>query len=132
MAQKIQVRRGPSSSRTDIVLDQGEFAYDLDTKKTYVGDGVTPGGNLIGFITKSGKTAIPDTQNYLDVTFASPFGSANWHFLGKPIVRNTVDSNPDNILCGILTARTAEGFRVQLTAAVSGSNNVLEWEATLD
>lgn len=44
----IRVRRGTDSQRLAVVLEEGEIAYTTDTKKFYVGDGVTLGGTEIG------------------------------------------------------------------------------------
>jgi len=45
---KLKVRRGSDSQRTDIVLDQGEVGYTLDSKRLFVGDGATYGGTVAG------------------------------------------------------------------------------------
>tara|TARA_R100001594_G_scaffold110420_2_gene145153 strand:- start:101 stop:1678 length:1578 start_codon:yes stop_codon:yes gene_type:complete len=45
---KLKVRRGTDSQRKDIVLDQGEVGYTLDSKRLFVGDGATYGGNVAG------------------------------------------------------------------------------------
>jgi len=45
---KLKVRRGSNAQRESIVLDQGEVGYTLDTKRLFVGDGATYGGNVIG------------------------------------------------------------------------------------
>ena len=45
---KLKVRRGSNNQRKSIVLDQGEVGYTLDTKRLFVGDGATYGGNVIG------------------------------------------------------------------------------------
>ena len=45
---KLKVRRGSNAQRNSIVLDQGEVGYTLDTKRLFVGDGATYGGNVIG------------------------------------------------------------------------------------
>jgi hypothetical protein len=37
-----------TAQRTAIVLDDGEFVYDTDTKTFWRGDGVTTGGNEEG------------------------------------------------------------------------------------
>lgn len=42
---KLKVRRGTDVQRTAIVLEEGELGYTTDTKKLYIGDGVTLGGN---------------------------------------------------------------------------------------
>lgn len=41
---KIQVRRGTTAERLSVVLDNGEPAWDTDSKEFFLGDGVTPGG----------------------------------------------------------------------------------------
>jgi hypothetical protein len=45
---KLVVRSGSDSDRKAIVLDVGEIGYTTDTKRLYVGDGVTLGGVLAG------------------------------------------------------------------------------------
>ncbi|WAX21770.1 hypothetical protein [Stenotrophomonas phage RAS14] len=41
---KILVRRGTSAERLQVVLDDGEPAWDIDLQQFFVGDGVTLGG----------------------------------------------------------------------------------------
>ena len=43
----IKLRRGLEIDRMPIVFAQGEIIYAIDTKKVYIGDGVTFGGNLV-------------------------------------------------------------------------------------
>jgi hypothetical protein len=43
----IKLRRGLEIDRMPIVFAQGEIVYVTDTKKVYIGDGVTYGGNLV-------------------------------------------------------------------------------------
>lgn len=45
---KLVVRSGSDADRRNIVLDVGEIGYTTDTKRLYVGDGVTLGGVLAG------------------------------------------------------------------------------------
>lgn len=42
-----QIRRGLDADRIGIVFQDGEPVYSKDTKKLYIGDGVTPGGILV-------------------------------------------------------------------------------------
>ena len=44
----IKIRRGTNADRLTVLLEQGEVAYTTDTKKFYIGDGTTLGGNEIG------------------------------------------------------------------------------------
>jgi len=43
----LQIRRGTEAQRSSITFDLGEIVYTTDSKKLYVGDGGTPGGNNI-------------------------------------------------------------------------------------
>lgn len=45
---KLIIRRGTNSDRKTIVLASGELGYTIDTKRVYVGDGITQGGTLVG------------------------------------------------------------------------------------
>ena len=45
---KLKVRRGSDAQRRDIILDQGEVGYTLDSKRLFVGDGSTYGGKVAG------------------------------------------------------------------------------------
>ena len=43
----LQIRRGTESLRTTINPAQGEIIYTTDTKKMYIGDGITAGGTPV-------------------------------------------------------------------------------------
>jgi hypothetical protein len=43
----IKLRRGLESERTTVLFEQGEIVYVTNTKKVYIGDGLTMGGNLV-------------------------------------------------------------------------------------
>jgi hypothetical protein len=45
---KILVRRGTDSERQLSTFTEGELAYCIDTQRVFVGDGITPGGNIAG------------------------------------------------------------------------------------
>jgi len=47
---KILFRRGADSQRQTVVLNTGEPGYSQDTKRLFIGDGSTPGGNPAGAI----------------------------------------------------------------------------------
>lgn len=53
----IRIRRGTNTDRLTVILEQGEVAYTTDTKKFYIGDGVTIGGTEIGSGTLTSVTA---------------------------------------------------------------------------
>ena len=67
MVNKIQFKRGLAANRTGITPSEGEPLYDTDTKKTYVGDGSTAGGNLIsGGANVTAATLVVATTDSLD------------------------------------------------------------------
>ena len=45
---KIKVRRGTNDQRKNVILDQGELGYTIDTNRLYIGNGTTVGGTVIG------------------------------------------------------------------------------------
>jgi len=48
MANTIKVKRGTDANRAGVTPAEGELLYTTDTKKVYVGDGSTAGGNEVG------------------------------------------------------------------------------------
>jgi hypothetical protein len=45
---KLILRKGPNVDRQQVILEEGEPAYTVDTKRMYIGDGVTAGGLVAG------------------------------------------------------------------------------------
>lgn len=45
---KLKIRRGTDADRKLIKLDEGELGYTTDTYRVFVGDGVLPGGRVVG------------------------------------------------------------------------------------
>lgn len=43
----IKLRRGTDAERQGIVFEQAEIVYTTDTKKVFIGDGLTSGGNIV-------------------------------------------------------------------------------------
>lgn len=59
----LQIRRGPNAQRATTLLQVGEVAWTTDTKKLYVGDGVTNGGvNILANIAGTGFVWNPATE----------------------------------------------------------------------
>ena len=63
---KLLVRRGTDYDRQQITLDSGELGYTTDTKRLWIGDGTTVGGNLVGNKYK-GKAADLTTLAPVDI-----------------------------------------------------------------
>jgi microcystin-dependent protein len=64
---KILFRRGLDSSRKLVTLQQGEPGYSLDTKRLFVGDGITPGGTPAGIVNYGTIAALSGSYIYSSV-----------------------------------------------------------------
>ena len=59
----LRIRRGTEAQRTALTFDLGEVVYTTDTKKLYIGDGVTVGGtNVLSNMAGTGVTYNATTQ----------------------------------------------------------------------
>lgn len=76
---------------------------------------------------QSGIARLISGQAYIDVVFGLAQPDGNWIFTGCGI-SNTADVSPLNILPGLLSSKTASGFRLQLSALPDSSNYFLNWE----
>jgi len=117
----LKLRRGLDANRTDIVPAEGELIYTTDTKSIYVGDGATPGGNVV---TSSGGgggdiTGITDnttgpvlTLNDASVVLDVPLTAGgniditNYTLLGDGDIALTGDISVSGVGTGIITANS--------------------------
>jgi hypothetical protein len=67
----LQIRRGTNAERQQIIPLQGELLFTTDTKKLWVGDGVTQGGVAVDALTGSGGGA-SSISELTDVNITSP------------------------------------------------------------
>ena len=59
----LRIRRGTDAQRQSLTFDQGEVVYTTDTKKLYIGDGITAGGqNILATSAGAGVTFNATTQ----------------------------------------------------------------------
>jgi len=80
-----------------------------------------------------GKNDIPDGAESLSVTFPTPLASANWHFLGTPMITNTtLNTSALGLDVVALTARTTAGFTVYFSGTTNAPTYDLEWQVRLD
>ena len=80
-----------------------------------------------------GKSDIGSGVDFLSVTFPTPLASANWHFLGTPMITNTtLGSSALGLDVVALTARTTAGFTVYFSGQTNASTYDLEWQVRLD
>lgn len=119
---KLVVRSGSDSDRKNITLDIGEPGYTTDTKRLYVGDGVTQGGVLVGNLVLDDVAtfaSIPGTVTRNDIVYhtgnstlyryvsGTPTLSGSWSTIGRVVKanNNTIVVNSDSsINVGTLSA----------------------------
>jgi len=100
----LQLRRGTDAERSAVTFADGELVYTTDTKKLYVGDGATAGGNSI--------TALTTTLDG-DLT-GSVFGDDSTLIVDG--VNNTINTSFINSPNGTIT-----------TTAVGANPSILEY-----
>jgi hypothetical protein len=109
---KLKIRRGSNASRKTVVMEQGELGYSIDeTRRVYVGDGVTQGGVPIGnvfhqpVISPGGRVnlfaekgdIVYDTSMLYQLTGIDPGQSANWKSIGTVFDSSTLEYNSQNV-----------------------------------
>lgn len=62
------VRQGPDSDRRQILLKSGEPAYTTDTRRMFIGNGVTLGGDVVGNKFIGSASVITDTTLQTSIT----------------------------------------------------------------
>lgn len=75
----LRIRRGTETQRIGVTFDQGELLYTTDSKKLYIGDGVTAGGydpaRPVNGVAKSGLAGVGlsynDSTGNLDVSLST-------------------------------------------------------------
>ena len=105
----LRLRRGTDAERLTFTPDQGEPVYTTDTKKLYIGDGVTVGGVLVsGEVADGGILAIveditPQLGGNLDLNNNNIIGTGNININGTISASGTVnlgDGVEDNVIVG--------------------------------
>jgi len=83
---KLKIRRGTDSQRQSVVLEQGELGFTTDSKRVFVGDGVTLGGSIVGNVNSINsqsnilRPAIGDTV--YDNNLLYQFTNTGWVYIG--------------------------------------------------
>ena len=110
---KLKIRRGTDTQRREIVLEQGELGYTTDTRRVFIGDGNTAGGNSIGTTihtptrTSNTRTSIvnaikgdivSDNSLLYQLTGTNYALSAQWAFIGPKVDNSTLEYSADNSL----------------------------------
>tara|TARA_R110000772_G_scaffold5536_4_gene19824 strand:- start:157 stop:1584 length:1428 start_codon:yes stop_codon:yes gene_type:complete len=111
---KIKVRRGSDDQRKQLVLDQGELGYTIDTKRVFVGDGSLSGGRVVGnknfgvFNLESGLGNVTGAQigdigyanSKLYTLTASEYDSSltGWSYMGPALDNENIEFTASNTL----------------------------------
>lgn len=110
---KLKVRRGTNSQRLGVTLEQGEVGYTTDTKRLFVGDGSTLGGNPAGsvaftpLITSGSRTSLTQAvrndivnENGLMYQLSGTDYSqlSSWAFIGTKADNVTLEYDAQNRL----------------------------------
>lgn len=89
----LRLRRGPNADRLTITPIEGELLYTIDTKKLYVGDGVTQGGVLVSGIRNILEDLTPQLAADLDLNTHTITGIGNINITGNIHVRGIVEAD---------------------------------------
>jgi len=110
---KLKVRRGTDSQRKTIILEQGELGYTIDTKRLFIGDGLTYGGNIIGSTVhlptaidgnRTATTAaikgdiIYDTNTFYQLTGSNYSQLSSWKNVGQGVDNTSISYTVANKL----------------------------------
>tara|TARA_E500000178_G_scaffold349175_1_gene405645 strand:- start:1537 stop:2841 length:1305 start_codon:yes stop_codon:yes gene_type:complete len=78
----LRLRRGTNAERLTVTPDSGEIIYVTDTKKLYVGDGATVGGNLVSGVNDIIDDVTPQLGGNLDLNGNNITGNGNINITG--------------------------------------------------
>jgi hypothetical protein len=121
---KLKVRRGSEAERKLVVLEQGELGYTVDTKRLFVGNGFTSGGEVVGsrvhnvmpmaYTRETVSTAYQNDlvyeNNFLYQLTGTDYSRlTDWHFIGTHTDNTSIIYNADRLLTvndnGITTSK---------------------------
>lgn len=106
---KLKLRRGLDSQRLLVSFDQGELGYTIDSKRVFVGDGVTLGGTIVGskfFTPTTNKLALQaytgdvvyESSLLYQLTGTLPAYAESWAYIGPALDNTTIKFDQNNRL----------------------------------
>lgn len=129
---KILFRQGTDNERLNVVLNSGEPAFTTDTKRLFIGDGVTTGGILAGNLFKGTVTNITsvapaeigdtvynsDTKIFYRLKSNDGSNISDWEAVANEGIVSNPPTNDYNTITNLV--------RIDKTtwASVSGSRNM--------
>tara|TARA_B100000497_G_scaffold48552_1_gene56055 strand:+ start:48 stop:737 length:690 start_codon:yes stop_codon:yes gene_type:complete len=141
----LQLRRGTDAERSAVTFADGELVYTTDTKKLYVGDGATAGGNSITALTNTldgdltgsvfgdDSTLIVDginnsinTSNFNTTNNKINIEGLNDDHVDLTFVRNSLsDISSTNLTYGKILFNRHDTNGSQTSAAITGAKEIL-------
>jgi hypothetical protein len=134
----LQIRRGTDAQRQTVVFDLGEILYTTDTKKFYVGDGSTLGGNNI--LATSAGTGLSWNSTTQTLNFSGTLsgyttdnlaqGTVNLYYTpsrAKADIATMFTATGSNTVTGTVTATTALSISFVGTLSTINSTGVLTY-----
>jgi len=99
----LRLRRGTNAERLTVTPESGEIIYVTDSKKLYVGDGSTVGGNLVSGVNDIIDDATPQLGGDLDLNGNNITGNGNININGTITASGNInlgDGSGDTISVG--------------------------------
>ena len=79
----LKLRRGTNAQRAGITFAEGELVYITDSKKLYIGDGASQGGNLVSGMNNLLEDQTPQLGGNLDLNGNNIIGTGNINITGS-------------------------------------------------
>ena len=121
----LRLRRGTNAERTAITPEAGELVYTTDTKKVYVGDGTTTGGNIVSGQNDIVDDTTPQLGGDLDLNGNNITGTGNINITGTITATGNINLGDGaggdvlsigGVLSGNLIADAADAYTIGSSA----------------
>jgi alpha-tubulin suppressor-like RCC1 family protein len=133
---KLLIRRGSNTERTNVVLSEGELGYTVDTRRLFVGDGVTTGAlptSLFLYFgtghpstwaaeAEAGDVAYDSIAGGIYRLAAKPYSTAgNWTLFSGPLANRVDDETLQlNATTGVMSVKTVSAAQLDTELAGLG------------
>ena len=129
----LQIRRGTDAERTGITPIAGELIFTTDTKKLYVGDGTTVGGNQVDTTLAAQYLAVnsnitPDANNTRDLGTSSAvwrtgfFGTVDASHIDAVSINGNIVSGDSTVIVNVGTGTVTADLTGNVTGDLTGSS----------
>lgn len=137
----LKLRRGTNAQRAGITFAEGELVYITDSKKLYIGDGASQGGNLVSGMNNLLEDQTPQLGGNLDLNGNNIIGTGNVNITGSLTVttgflavdtKGSVFANDSGLLVDgiagkLVLANNALGDLGNVAATAPTDGQVLKW-----